>query len=162
MTISIPLPPILHPFISILSFKKGSKFIYAKLKATKGNLHACSSASVLSNSVQPHGLYVACQAPLSMEFSRQENWSGLPCLPPGNLSDPGIESVSPASPAMQVDSLLLSHQGSPKNHLGIHRMKVGEGNGNPLQCSCLENPRDRSLVGFRLWDRTESDTTEVT
>ena len=40
---------------------------------------------------------------------------------------------------------------------------IGEGNGNPLQCSCLENPRDRgSLVGCRLWGRTESDTTEAT
>ena len=37
-----------------------------------------------------------------------------------------------------------------------------EGNGNPLQCSCLENPRDGSLVGCHLWGRTESDTTEVT
>ena len=40
---------------------------------------------------------------------------------------------------------------------------IGEGNGNPLQCSCLENPRDAgSLVGCRLWGCTESDTTEVT
>ena len=40
---------------------------------------------------------------------------------------------------------------------------IGEGNGNPLQCSCLENPRDRGgLVGCRLWGRTESDTTEAT
>ena len=39
----------------------------------------------------------------------------------------------------------------------------GEGNGNPLQCSCLENPRDGgSLMGFCLWGRTESDTTVVT
>ena len=37
-----------------------------------------------------------------------------------------------------------------------------EGNGNPLQCSCLENPRDGSLVGCRLWGHTESDTTEAT
>ena len=42
---------------------------------------------------------VLCQAPLSMGFSRQEYWSGLPCLPPGNLSDPGIEPTSPVSPA---------------------------------------------------------------
>ena len=34
---------------------------------------------------------VAHQAPLSMEFSRQEYWSGLPCLPPGDLPNPGIE-----------------------------------------------------------------------
>ena len=39
---------------------------------------------------------------------------------------------------------------------------IGEGNGNPLQCSCLENPRDGSLVGCRLWGRTESDMTEAT
>ena len=38
----------------------------------------------------------------SMGFSRQEHWSGLPCPPPGDLPDPGIE---PASPALQADSL---------------------------------------------------------
>ena len=38
---------------------------------------------------------------------------------------------------------------------------TGEGNGNPLQCSCLENPRDgEALVGCHLWSHTESDTTE--
>ena len=37
---------------------------------------------------------VACQAPLSMGFSRQEYWSGLPCPPPGDLLDPGIEPAS--------------------------------------------------------------------
>ena len=39
---------------------------------------------------------VARQAPLSVEFSRQEYWSGLPCAPPGDLPDPGIEPTSPA------------------------------------------------------------------
>ena len=40
---------------------------------------------------------------------------------------------------------------------------IGEGNGNPLQCSYLENPRDGGgLVGCRLWGRTESDTIEAT
>ena len=39
---------------------------------------------------------------------------------------------------------------------------IGEGNGNPLQCSCLENPRDGGAGGYRLWGCTESDTTEVT
>ena len=42
---------------------------------------------------------VAGQAPLSVEFSRQENWSGLPCSPPGDLPDPGIEPVSLTSSA---------------------------------------------------------------
>ena len=45
---------------------------------------------------------VACQAPLSMGFSRQEYWSGLPFLSPGDLPDPGIE---PGSPALQADDL---------------------------------------------------------
>ena len=39
---------------------------------------------------------VACQAPLSMGFPRQEYWSGLPFPSPGDLSDPGIEPKSPA------------------------------------------------------------------
>ena len=45
---------------------------------------------------------VAHQAPLSMEFSRQEYWSGLPCPPPGDLPNPRIE---PKSPSLQADSL---------------------------------------------------------
>ena len=52
----------------------------------------------------------ARQAPLSMGLSRQEYWSGLPCPPSGDLPDPGIK---PRSPALQADSLPLSHQGSP-------------------------------------------------
>ena len=56
---------------------------------------------------------VTCQTPLSMGFSRQEYWSGLPCPPPGDLPHPGIELGSPASSASQADSLLLNHQGSP-------------------------------------------------
>ena len=56
---------------------------------------------------------VACQAALSMGFSRQEYWSRLPCLPPGDLSNPGIEPVSPVSLASQVDSLPPSYQRSP-------------------------------------------------
>ena len=43
---------------------------------------------------------VACQAPLSMGFSRQEYWSGLTCPPPGNLPDPGVEFMSLLFPAL--------------------------------------------------------------
>ena len=43
---------------------------------------------------------VACQAPLSMGFSRQEYWSGLPCPLPGDLPYPGIEPASLMSPAL--------------------------------------------------------------
>ena len=56
---------------------------------------------------------VVHQIPLSMGFFSQEYWNGLPFPPPGNLLDPGIEPTSPASPALQADSLLQSHRGSP-------------------------------------------------
>ena len=57
----------------------------------------------------------AGQAPLSLAFSRQEYWSGLPCPSPGNLLDPGIKPASPpAFLALQLDFLLQSHQGSPQ------------------------------------------------
>ena len=54
-------------------------------------------------------------APLSMGFSRQENWSGLPFPAPGDLSDPGIK---PGSPALQADSLLTELPGKPRYYSG--------------------------------------------
>ena len=51
----------------------------------------------------------AHQAPLSMGILQQEYWSGLPLPIPGDLPDPGIETTSPVSPTLQVDSLPLSH-----------------------------------------------------
>ena len=53
---------------------------------------------------------VAHQAPLSMGFSRQEYWSGLPFPSPGDLPDPGIE---PRSPALQVVALTSEPPGKP-------------------------------------------------
>ena len=61
------------------------------------------SHSVMSSSLQPHGLHVACQAPLSLGFFRQEHWSGLPFPSPGDLPNPGVE---PRSSTLQADSLL--------------------------------------------------------
>ena len=55
---------------------------------------------------------VDLQAPLSMGFSRQEPWNGLPCFPPGGLPNPRIE---PRSPTLQADSLPAEPQGKPKN-----------------------------------------------
>ena len=56
---------------------------------------------------------VAYQAPLSMGFSRQEYWSGLPFPSPGDLPDPGIE---PRSPAFQADALTTEPPGKPQLH----------------------------------------------
>ena len=54
---------------------------------------------------------VPCQASLSVGFSRQEYWSGLPFHSPGDLLDPGIE---PRSPILQADSLQFEPPGKPK------------------------------------------------
>ena len=50
----------------------------------------------MSDSLQTHGLYIVHQPPLSVGFSRQEYWSGLPFPSPGDLPDPGFKPASPA------------------------------------------------------------------
>ena len=72
------------------------------------------SLSHVSDSATPWT--IARQAPLSMGFSRQKYWSGLPCPPPGDLLHPGIE---PRSPASQVNSLLSE----PRNVIGVNLFK---------------------------------------
>ena len=66
-------------------------------------VHSCSCIRLFVTQ-----LTIAHQAPLSIEFSRQEYWSGLPSATPGNLPNPGIE---PSSPALQKDSLLSDPPG---------------------------------------------------
>ena len=58
---------------------------------------------------------VACQAPLSMRFSRWEYWNGSPFSAAGYLPNPRIKPVFPVSSRLQADSLPLSHKGSPAN-----------------------------------------------
>ena len=70
------------------------------------------SHSVVSDSLRPHRT-IAHQAPQSMDFYRQEYWSGLPFPSPGNLPNPGIE---PGSPTWQADALLSEPQGKPTIH----------------------------------------------
>ena len=69
-------------------------------------------------SLSPVGLFVtpwtvAYQSPQSMDFFRQEYWSGLSFPSPGGLPDPGIESASPKSPPCQARSLPLAPPGKP-------------------------------------------------
>ena len=80
----------------------GRTILIDKLLATLNNLaniYCCLVAKSCSTLCHPPT--VASWAPLSMEFSRQEYWSGLPFPSPGYLSDPGIE---PKSLALQADS----------------------------------------------------------
>ena len=67
----------------------------------------------MSDSLQPHGL--AHQASLSMGFSRQEYWSGLPFPPAGNLPDPGIKPISPVSSALVGRFFTTVPSGKPFN-----------------------------------------------
>jgi len=59
----------------------------------------------------------ACQAPLSVEFSRQEYWSGLPFPSPGDLPDPGIKS---GSLALQADSSPSELPGKQKTYSTVY------------------------------------------
>ena len=76
-------------------------------------LSVSESRSVVSDSLRPHGLYVAPQAHLSMEFSRQAYWRRLPCPSPGDLPNPGFE---PRSPTLQADFLSTE---PPGKHLTL-------------------------------------------
>ena len=62
---------------------------------------------------------VACQAPLSMVFSRQEYWNGLPFPHPGDLPDAGIESASPVS---CISSRFFTTE-PPRTLIDFHKIK---------------------------------------
>ena len=79
-------------------------------------VHAALGRSVVSDSLQPHGLQPT-RLLCPWGFSRQEYWSGLPCPPPGDLPNPGIE---PRSPTLQVDSLPREPLGKPQGELHGH------------------------------------------
>ena len=69
---------------------------------------------VAQSCLTPTTWTVACHAPPSLGFSRQEYWSGLPFPSPGwDLHNPGTQ---PGSPALQADSLLSEPPGKPKNY----------------------------------------------
>ena len=75
----------------------------------------CAVASVVSDSATPWA--VALQAPLSMGFSKQQYWSGLPCPPPGALLKPGIKPTSLVSCTGRRVLYHKHHQGSPHTHI---------------------------------------------
>ena len=77
-------------------------------KAERG-VYGGGGGLVVSDSCDPWT--VACQAPLSMGFSRQEYWSGLLFPSPGDLPNPGTE---PKSPALQADDLPTELWGKPR------------------------------------------------
>ena len=119
---------------------------------------------------------VAHQAPLSMGFSRQEYWSGLPFPSPGDLPDPGIK---PRSPALQADALTSEPPGKPRTVvIKLYFIPQGSSAGRDMVerktfviCVCghlqsfskgSSQPRDRSQVShiagrrFNLWATREA------
>ena len=116
-----------------MTFKNAfKKTIYLSLTFS---LCACS---VVANSFQSHWP-IAFQGPLSMEFSRQENWSWFP----------GTEPISPVPPGLAGRFFTTA----PPEKLGR-----GVRNGNPLQYSCLENSMDRGSWQTTVHGVTKSQT----
>ena len=84
------------------------------------SLHACLCVCVLSHvQLFVTAWTVAHQPSLSMGFSRQEYWSGLPFPPPGDLPDPGIK---PASPALAGAFFTTEPPGRPSDDIKLPRM----------------------------------------
>ena len=118
------------------------------------------SSDISENCFQLFKAIICCCSPWSFSTSHsgkgRRQWHPTPVLLPGKSH--GQRSLIGCSPWGRCESDTTEWL---RFHFSLSC--TGEGNGNPLQCSCLENPRDRgSLVGCRLWGRTESDTTEVT
>ena len=114
--------------------------------------------SVMSDSLQTPWT-VTHQAPLSMKFSRQEYWSGLPFPSPGDLPDPPIKPMSPVSPALQVDSLLLVPPGKiykpeKTNEQKMKLVSASDRSGEAVMgispCSWLQRSKNSCKTGCGL------------
>ena len=80
------------------------------------------------------------EAPVFMGFSRQEHWSRLPCPPPGDLPDPGIEALPPASPALPGEC----YRATWEAQIPVAAAGAAE---SPQSCPTLCDPIDGSPPG---------------
>ena len=96
---------------------------------------------------------VACQAPLSMEISRQEYWNGLPFPTPGNRPNP---EVKPRSPALQADSLPSEPPGKP---LIPYILYLISPSGNILQKHSTTSHQDAGIKTVKI--QASSSTTRI-
>ena len=142
-----PVSAVLDSAISVTKrFAREAKWLR---KQDRKNVHAFGCLLLCVQSLQSCLTLcdpMDCSPPGSSVhgFSRQEYWSGLPFPPPGDLPHAGIEPESPASPALQADSLLLSHQGSSTFGLLISKASCGSYQG----FLCPGNPD----VYFGFWE----------
>ena len=118
----------------------------------------------------------ALQAPVSTGFSRQECWNGLPFPASVILSESALLSIIWRRQWQPIPALLpgKSHgwrslvgcspwgrqesDTTEQLHFHFSLLCIGEGNGNPLQCSCLENPRDGGVWWAAISGVTQSQT----
>ena len=94
---------------------------------------------------------VACQAPLSMAFSRQEYWSGLPFPFPGDLPDPGIEASSPALHSkLEIRTLFVSSGGLSLSFLQhfVSERKYDEDLGRVARFTCDVETLKKNIDSF--------------
>ena len=98
-----------------------------------------------------------CQAPLSMEFSRQEYWSGLPFPPPGHLPDPGIKLTSLVSPTLAGGFLTTAPPGNPYSSF----LSSALFSSVAQLCPTLCDPMNRSTPGLPFHQLPEFTQTHV-
>ena len=117
-----PLPggPVLHPHSPTQAYDR-ARSERRRIQASFLTGHPCACVLHRFNRVRLFATpwTVGPQAPLSMGFSRQEYWGGLPCPSPGDLPDSGIEPASPASPALAGRLFTASATWEAHGTLGI-------------------------------------------
>ena len=118
----LPFPSpedLLDPGMELMFLALADRFFTTKPPGKPSSVVVLCCAQLLSR-VQLFATPWTDSLLCSWGVSRQEYWSGLPCLPPGDLPNPGIE---PRSPALQADSLLPELPGKPKN-TGVGRLSL--------------------------------------
>ena len=108
-----------RPFLFLILYRNMYIYIHTYMHAyiqTYACLLSCSSHIQLFVTLGT----IAYQAPLSIRFSRQEYWSGLPCPPPGDLPNPGIKHMSLMSPALPGRFFTTSATWEARTHTHTH------------------------------------------
>ena len=127
-----------------------TKVFIVKVTISPGAMCGCESWTIKKAEHQRTDTFV-----LWCWRRQRRHWHPTPVLLPGKSH--GWRSLVGCSPCGCWESDVTE-----RLHLHFSLSCIGEGNGNPLQCSCLENPRDKGAWWGRLWGCTGSDTTEVT
>ena len=131
------------PLLLLYSFV----YIYIGTAALYTHTHACMLSRFNHAQLLTILWTAACQAPLSMGFSRQEYWSGLPCPPPGVFLTQGLNSHLVYFLHWQVGSLPLAPPGNPINFMETLDCDI-----DALDLSDLSSWLDLSQTLYRWWD----------